>query len=348
MGGFFGAVSANDCVLDVFYGTDYHSHLGTRRGGMTSYSAELGFQRNIHSIENSPFRTKFEKDVEKMRGNICIGCISDTDPQPIMVRSKLGLYAVCSIGIIQNAKALSEELLESGCANFETMSSGNINSGGLIGALIAQKPTFVEGIRYAQSKIEGTMSLVIMTEDSIICARDRAGKLPILIGKRSDGYCFSFESFAYQKLGYETCHELKAGEITCLTKDGYEVLYEGTENEDLYLPLDVLRVSYRLLRGRECRSDAYQKRRDHGGERYEKRKASGRGLCLRHSGFRRSPRHWLRQPKRHSICKTVYQVYTHMAEKLHASQSVHAESGCKNEAGSCSGTHSGQETSFRR
>ena len=141
MGGFFGAVSANDCVLDVFYGTDYHSHLGTRRGGMTSYSAELGFQRNIHSIENSPFRTKFEKDVEKMRGNICIGCISDTDPQPIMVRSKLGLYAVCSIGIIQNAKALSEELLESGCANFETMSSGNINSGGLIGALIAQKPT---------------------------------------------------------------------------------------------------------------------------------------------------------------------------------------------------------------
>ena len=185
MGGFFGAVSANDCVLDVFYGTDYHSHLGTQRGGMTSYSAELGFQRNIHSIENSPFRTKFEKDVEKMRGNICIGCISDTDPQPIMVRSKLGLYAVCSIGIIQNAKALSEELLESGCANFETMSSGNINSGGLIGALIAQKPTFVEGIRYAQSKIEGTMSLVIMTEDSIICARDRAGKLPILIGKRS-------------------------------------------------------------------------------------------------------------------------------------------------------------------
>ena len=159
MGGFFGAVSANDCILDVFYGTDYHSHLGTRRGGMTSYSAELGFQRNIHSIENSPFRTKFEKDVEKMRGNICIGCISDTDPQPIMVRSKLGLYAVCSIGIIQNAKALSEELLESGCANFETMSSGNINSGGLIGALIAQKSSFVEGIRYAQEK-----GLIVMAD----------------------------------------------------------------------------------------------------------------------------------------------------------------------------------------
>ena len=153
-----------------------------------------------------------------MRGNICIGCISDTDPQPIMVRSKLGLYAVCSIGIIQNAKALSEELLENGCANFETMSSGNINSGGLIGALIAQKPTFVEGIRYAQSKIEGTMSLVIMTEDSIICARDKAGKLPILIGKRSDGYCFSFESFAYQKLGYETCHDDERG-VASVTED---------------------------------------------------------------------------------------------------------------------------------
>ena len=202
MGGFFGAVSANDCISDVFFGTDYHSHLGTRRGGMTSYAKELGFQRNIHSIENSPFRTKFEKDVEKMRGNICIGCISDTDPQPIMVRSKLGLYAVCSIGVIRNARELSEELLENGCANFETMSSGSINSGGLIGALIAQKSSFVEGIRYAQEKIEGTMSLAIMTEDSILCARDKSGRLPILIGERSDGYCFSFESFAYQKLGY--------------------------------------------------------------------------------------------------------------------------------------------------
>lgn len=229
MGGFFGVASSNDCIQDVFFGTDYHSHLGTRRGGMTSYSPELGFQRNIHSIENSPFRTKFEKDVEKMRGNICIGCISDTDPQPIMVRSKLGLYAVCSIGIITNAEELSKELLEKGCANFETMSSGNINSGGLIGALIAQKDSFVEGIKYAQEKIKGTMSLVIMTEDSIICARDMMGRLPIIIGKRSDGYCFSFESFAFQKLGYSTCHELKAGEIVKLTKDSLEILSEGSD-----------------------------------------------------------------------------------------------------------------------
>lgn len=233
MGGFFGAVSSNDCISDVFFGTDFHSHLGTRRGGMTSYSPELGFQRNIHSIENSPFRTKFEKDIEKMRGSICIGCISDTDPQPIMVRSKLGLYAICSIGIITNAKELSDELLENGCQNFETMSSGSINSCGLIAALIAQKNTFVEGIQYAQEKIKGTMSLAIMTEDSIILARDKYGRLPILVGKRSDGYCFSFESFAYQKLGFETCYELKAGEIVKVTKDEIEVLYKGNDDKKI-------------------------------------------------------------------------------------------------------------------
>ncbi|MBR2304420.1 MAG: amidophosphoribosyltransferase [Ruminococcus sp.] len=230
MGGFFGAVTSNDCIQDVFFGTDYHSHLGTRRGGMTSYSPELGYQRNIHSIENSPFRTKLDKDIESMRGNICIGCISDTDPQPIMVRSKLGLYAICSIGIIRNAKELSDELLQSGCSNFETMSSGSINSAGLIGALIAQKDNFVDGIRYAQDKIEGTMSLVIMRENSIICARDKYGRLPIIIGKRSDGFCFSFESFAFQKLGYETYKELKSAEIVELTKDACTTISEGTDD----------------------------------------------------------------------------------------------------------------------
>lgn len=227
MGGFFGAASKNDCVTDVFFGTDYHSHLGTRRGGMTSWSEENGFQRNIHSIENSPFRTKFENDVVNMRGKLCIGCISDTDPQPILVRSKLGLYAVCSVGIIRNAEKLVDELLEQGCANFETMSSGKINSGDLIGALIAQRDTFVDGIRYAQSKIEGTMSLIILTKDSIIAARDEFGRLPIIIGKRSDGFCLSTESFAFQKLGYDTYKELEAGEIVKITSDGCEVLSAG-------------------------------------------------------------------------------------------------------------------------
>ena len=227
MGGFFGAASKNDCITDVFFGTDYHSHLGTRRGGMTSYSEDRGFQRNIHSIENSPFRTKFENDVVNMRGRLCIGCISDTDPQPIMVRSKLGLYAVCSVGIIRNADALVNELLEKGCANFEAMSSGNINSGDLIAALIAQRDSFVEGIRYAQDKIEGTMSLIILTDKEIIAARDKFGRLPIIIGKRWDGFCLSTESFAFQKLGYETYKELQAGEIIRMTADGCETIAEG-------------------------------------------------------------------------------------------------------------------------
>ena len=227
MGGFFGAASENDCVNDVFFGTDYHSHLGTRRGGMTSYSETHGFQRNIHSIENSPFRTKFENDIEKMEGKLCIGCISDTDPQPILVRSKLGLYAICSVGIIRNADKLVQELLETGCANFETMSSGNINSGDLIGALIAQKNSFVEGIRYAQEKIEGTMSLIILTKNSIIAARDAYGRLPIILGRRDDGFCISTESFAFQKLGYDTYRELEAGEITEITADECKILSKG-------------------------------------------------------------------------------------------------------------------------
>ena len=227
MGGFFGAASKNDCVTDVFFGTDYHSHLGTRRGGMTSWSEEHGFQRNIHSIENSPFRTKFEDDVVTMRGKICIGCISDTDPQPILVRSKLGVYAICSVGIIRNSDKLVDELLEKGCANFESMSSGNINSGDLIGALIAQKNSFVDGIRYAQEKIEGTMSLIILTDKSIIAARDQYGRLPIIIGKRSDGFCLSTESFAFQKLGYTTHKELLPGEIVELTSDDCKTIAEG-------------------------------------------------------------------------------------------------------------------------
>ncbi len=227
MGGFFGAASRNDCISDVFFGTDYHSHLGTRRGGMTAYSDELGFQRSIHRIENSPFRTKFEADIEDMSGNLCIGCISDSDPQPILVRSKLGLYAVCNIGIINNADQLQNEILDSCSESFEAMSSGKVNSSALIGALIAQKSSIVEGIRYAQEKIDGSMSLLILMKDGIIAARDKLGRLPIIIGKREDGYCFSFESFAFQKLGYETYRELLPGEIVKITPESCEVLSPG-------------------------------------------------------------------------------------------------------------------------
>ncbi len=230
MGGFFGAASEHDCVTDVFFGTDYHSHLGTRRGGMTAFSAERGFQRSIHSIENSPFRTKFESDAASMQGKLCIGCISDTDPQPILMRSKLGLYAVCSVGIIRNAQQLVQELLSSGCASFEAMSSGSINSGDLIGALISQKDSFTEGIRYAQERIEGTMNLIVLTEEGILCARDKDGRLPIIIGKRDDGYCCSLESFAFQKLGYYTHKELGPGEIVRLTARGCETLSPANGN----------------------------------------------------------------------------------------------------------------------
>ena len=215
------------CVEDVFFGTDYHSHLGTRRGGMTVYSPEKGFQRGIHSIENSPFRTKFEQDIEGMSGNIGIGCISDTDPQPILLRSKLGSIAVCNIGIINNADELCDEFFDSKLASFETMSSSKVNSSALIGALIAQKDSFAEGIRYAQDRIDGTMSLLILTEDCIIAARDKYGRLPIIIGKSDDGYCVSFESFAFQKLGYKTYRELQPAEIVKITADSVEVIGEG-------------------------------------------------------------------------------------------------------------------------
>ncbi len=227
MGGFFGAASRNDCISDVFFGVDYHSHLGTRRGGMTAYSPERGFQRSIHSIENSPFRTKFENDIAAMEGKLCIGCISDTDPQPILLRSKLGFYAVCNIGIINNAEELRSEILRDCSASLEAMSSGKVNSSSIIGSLIAQKDNFAEGIRYMQERIDGTVSLLILTEDGIIAARDAKGRLPIIIGRRDDGYCCSFESFAFQKLGYETYRELLPGEIVKITADGVEVLAEG-------------------------------------------------------------------------------------------------------------------------
>ncbi|WP_432651023.1 amidophosphoribosyltransferase [Huintestinicola sp.] len=227
MGGFFGAASKNDCISDVFFGVDYHSHLGTRRGGMTAYSPERGFQRSIHSIENSPFRTKFENDIAAMEGKLCIGCISDTDPQPILLRSKMGFYAVCNIGIINNAEELRNEILSDCSASLEAMSSGKVNSSSIIGSLIAQKDNFPEGIRYMQEKIDGTVSLLILTEDGIIAARDSKGRLPIIIGRREDGYCCSFESFAFQKLGYETYRELLPGEIVKITADGCEVLAEG-------------------------------------------------------------------------------------------------------------------------
>jgi len=229
MGGFFGAVSNHDSVLDVFFGTDYHSHLGTRRGGMAAYHKEKGFQRDIHNIENSPFRTKFEGVTVEMAGNICIGCISDTDPQPLLVRSGLGTYAISVVGVIHNAEALIGKLLAHCGYHFEAMGGGKVNGTELIAALISQKDNFQEGIRYAQQVVEGTVSVLIMTEDALYAGRDLLGRLPIHVGKSEDGFSVSFESFAYQKLGYHDEYELGPGEVVKITADGYESLVPAGE-----------------------------------------------------------------------------------------------------------------------
>ncbi len=220
MGGFFGTVSKRDAISDVFFGTDYHSHLGTRRGGMAAYDTEVGLQREIHNIENSPFRTKFDHVFEEMKGNSAIGCISDSDPQPLMIRSNLGTYAICVIGIINNAEQLINQYLSFSGGHFDVMTGGKVNAVELVAALINQKSDFTDGIKFAQNAIDGSASIMILKEDgSIIAARDKFGRLPILIGKNSDGYCVSFESFAYKKLGYEDEAELGPGEITEITSE---------------------------------------------------------------------------------------------------------------------------------
>ncbi len=225
MGGFFGTVSKRDAISDVFFGTDYHSHLGTRRGGMAAYDAGIGLQREIHNIQNSPFRTKFEKVFDEMQGNSAIGCISDSDPQPLLIRSNLGIYAITTVGQINNQEELIEKYLHSSCGHFGVMTGGKVNSTDLTAALINQKETFEDGIEFAHSVIDGSMSILILKNDgAIIAARDKLGRTPVLIGKNEDGYCVSFESFAYKKLGYDDEKELGPGEVVELTPDKLTVL----------------------------------------------------------------------------------------------------------------------------
>ncbi len=224
MGGFFGAVSRRDVSLDIFFGVDYHSHLGTRRGGMIVYDEKDGFQRQIHSIENTPFRTKFEKDLADFHGHMGIGCISDTDPQPLLVRSHLGLYAISTVGIVNNAEALVEKYFSDHGHQFMAMSSGKVNSTELIAALINQKDDLVSGILHAQDCIDGSATILILTPEGIVAARDKLGRLPVLVGRNEEGCCVSFESFAYRKLGYEDAHELGPREIVKVTARGFETL----------------------------------------------------------------------------------------------------------------------------
>ncbi len=219
MGGFFGAVKKKSAVFDVFLGTDYHSHLGTKRGGMAAYDSKTGLQREIHNIENAPFRTKFERVLGEMSGNAAIGCISDTDPQPLLMVSKLGTYAICTIGIINNAEKLMQLVLSQG-GYFDAMTGSKVNSNELTAALINSKNSYAEGIRYAQQVIEGTASILLLTDKgTLIAARDRLGRLPVHVGKCDDGYCVSFENFAYKKLGYTDERELGPGEIVEISEE---------------------------------------------------------------------------------------------------------------------------------
>lgn len=224
MGGFFGAATKDDCVFDLFYGIDYHSHLGTRRAGMAVYDAENGFDKSIHSIENTQFRTKFESDSHSLHGKYGIGCISDYEAQPIFVRSHHGSFAVTTVGKINNSEELVNEILKNHTHFFE-MSNGEVNQTELVAALINQKENFIDGIKYAQEVIDGSMSMLILTNKGIYAARDRQGRTPIAIGKGENGYCASFESFAYLNLGYSDFKSLKAGEIAVFDENDFKTLY---------------------------------------------------------------------------------------------------------------------------
>ena len=223
MGGIFGVVSKSSCVMDLFFGTDYHSHLGTRRGGMAVYGPN-GFQRSIHNIQNSPFRTKFERDVEELEGNLGIGSISDTDPQPLLIQSPLGSYAIATVGKINNEEELVQKAYENGHIHFLEMSGGRINTSELVAAIINQKESLVEGLLYAQELIEGSMSILLLAPEGIYASRDRLGRTPLIIGKRDDAFCVSFESFAYINLGYTDYSELGPGEIVLITPDHIQSL----------------------------------------------------------------------------------------------------------------------------
>ena len=229
MGGFFGITSKKQCVQDVFFGVDYHSHLGNSRAGMAAVNSVDGFQREIHNVENSPFRTKFDNITTRMKGKACIGCISDLDPQPLLIKSKFGTYAISMVGYIANNEKLVKEYLNRGAGIFQTVSGNRVNGLELIAALIEEKDSVCEGIKHAQNLIEGSCSLLMLFENRhLIVARDGVGRLPVSIGKNEDGFAVSFESFAYEKLGYSDYKELKAGEIVEISSDEVNVLYEGS------------------------------------------------------------------------------------------------------------------------
>lgn len=228
MGGFFGVASKNDCVLELFYGVDYHSHLGTRRGGMATYG-KSGFNRAIHNIENSPFRTKFDRDVSEMKGHLGIGCISDFEPQPLLIQSHLGSFAITTVGKVNNYEELLNRLYNNARSHFQEMTNGQINVTELVAALICEKDSILEGIKYVQELVDGSMTMLVMTKEGIYAARDRYGRTPLVVGHKTDAYCVSFESHAYINLGYTDYKVLGPAEVVYVTPEGVEVLCKPQE-----------------------------------------------------------------------------------------------------------------------
>ncbi len=349
MGGFCGVTSKRDCVLDVFFAVDYHSHLGTRRAGMIFHDEE-GFQRQIHSIENTPFRTRFEDDLAKFHGNCGIGCISDTDPQPLLVRSHLGVFAITTIGCINNADELVDEYFSKGDRQFMAMSSGKVNSTELVAALINQREDFVAGIKFAQEVVDGSLTLLIMTDDEhIIAARDKMGRLPILIGKNDDGYCASFESFAYEKLGYVTDYELGPAEIVDITCDGYRTLSEPGDDMKICAFLWV----YYGYPNSKYEGENVEVVRNRNGA-IMARDEKTRGILPDVDSVAGVPRfgcrarHRLLQRIRLALRTSVHQVHAHLATLVHAAGPVHPQPCRQDEARSRTRAHRGQEAALRR
>ncbi|MBR6392549.1 MAG: amidophosphoribosyltransferase [Eubacterium sp.] len=229
MGGFFGAVSKEDCVFDLFFGVDYHSHLGTRRAGLAVYDEKDGFDKAIHNIENAPFRTKFTKESVDMHGTMGIGCISDFEAQPILIRSHHGTFAIATVGKINNTEEIVENIIAKN-AHFFEMHGGDINQTELVASIINQKDNLIDGIRYVQEIIDGSMSMLILTPKGVYAARDKYGRTPVVLGKKENGYCASFESFAYLNLGYTDYKVLEPGEVVVMTADGVKTLVSGSDD----------------------------------------------------------------------------------------------------------------------
>lgn len=313
MGGFFGVAAKEDCVFDLFFGVDYHSHLGTRRGGMAVWG-EKGFDRAIHNIENAPFRTKFDKDMQQMKGWYGIGCISDYEPQPLIVRSHHGTYAITTVSKINNTDELVKNLFGDGCSHFLEMSGGDINATELVAALINQKDNLIEGIRYALHTIDGSLSLMLMNENGIYCARDEKGRTPVVIGKKEDAFCASFESFAYKNLGYQDYKELGPGEIVVLTHKNCVTLMQPGKDMKICTFLWV----YYGYPASSYEGISVEQMRYNCGAKMAGTRQCKAGYCCRRSGFRYRTCSRVCQSVRYSVFQTIYQIYADMAALLYA------------------------------